>query len=105
MQATTKSELNDSSVPANTPAEPKRRKSVSPPECNAKNLAKQFRALLAKQAIEVVLQFYTSELVGMIEKYDPELRAIIRQAATNNTNIAEICRVIELEDARLASTH
>ena len=105
MQSPTTSHLNESPVSANAPAKPKRQKSVSRLECNAKNLAEQLHALLAKQTIEIALQFYTHELVGMIEKIDPELRAIIRQAATHNTDIAEICKVIDLEDARLASTH
>lgn len=105
MQSPTTSELNESSVSPDAPGKPRRRKSVNPPECNAKNLAKQLRALLAKQTIEIALQFYTPELVGMIEKSDPELQAIIREAATQNIEIAELCNAIDLEDARLASVH
>lgn len=105
MQSHITSHLNDSPVSSNAPAKPKRQKGVSRLECNAINLAEQLHALLARQTIEIALQFYTAELVGMIEKIDPKLRAIIRQAATHNTDIAEICKMIDLEDARLASKH
>ena len=103
MQSPTTSHLNKPPVSANPPAKPKLLKSDSQLECNAINLAEQLHALLAKQTIEIVLQFYTAEIVGMIEKIDPELRATIRQAATHNPDIAELCKAIDLEDGLASS--
>ena len=83
---------------------PKRRRTVKPAECNAKNLVKQIKNLLIHQTIETILQFYTPALVAIIEQADLELKAIIREAASRNSGVADLCRMVDLENSIMAST-
>lgn len=66
-----------------------------PKAFNAKNLALHLKELLEDQYIHNVIRFFTPELLALAESADPELKKIIRNAAADSDEIAEICSLVD----------
>lgn len=66
-----------------------------PKAFNAKNLALHMKELLEDQYIHNVIRFFTPELLALAESADPELKKMIRNAAEDSDEIAEICTLVD----------
>jgi hypothetical protein len=66
-----------------------------PKAFNAKNLALHMKELLEEQYIQNVIRFFTPELLALAESADPELKKMIRNAAEESDEIAEICTLVD----------
>lgn len=93
VSAAPKPKCNSKVKPQATPRhKPRTRRAM---KFTAKNLASHMLELLDDQFIENVLCFYTPELIALAESADPALKEKIRNAATENANIADICAMVD----------